>query len=884
MPAPELNLSPEQFAAAFPFHFALDDQLRVLQTGAVLRRLCPLLMEGATLDGHFKVQRPVLKRLDYEAIHLHEKSLFVLQHLTGPLRLRGQFVIQDRRLVFLGSPWVAEMADISRLGLSLSDFAVHDPVVDLLFLLQTKNKSLDDGKVLAQRLLASQQRLAEAQELAKLGSWVLDPETGRLELSEEARRIYGFTSTVEIPTLARLMALVPVVQRAGLHETIQKALESEVPIEFEHRVISRDGAERWIHVTLQGSVQYGVTTVRAAVRDETTNKKSALRLALAHDIAQELAADAEPESATTFVLSSIGAQMDWAAALCWGVDADSRVRCLGAWAAADDALSHAFIAAMRVFSGPRPDVTLDAAWASGNPLWRVIHVPDAIDARDQVAARCGLNAAVLIPVVAGAQLVALEFLSRVPIAIDREIEGFMRSIASQLAQYLRRKQAEAALRHAAHHDELTGLASRALLQEHLAQALQRAARSNTKVAVLFMDLDRFKSINDSLGHSAGDVLLRACANRLRESVRQSDTVARFGGDEFVLVFEGLHDTQDVIAPLAKVTSLFAVPFVVKGGELPATASIGISVFPDDGQDVETLLMNADAAMYRAKGLGPGNHHFFSSQMSAQGRQQLMLESSLPRAMERDELFLLYQPKLDLTTGHVTGVEALMRWRHPSMGLVSPLQFIPVAEDIGLIDSMGHWALEVACRDARTWNDQGHPIQVSVNLSARQLDRPGLAEEVAQVIAKAGLPPAKLELEITESGVMRNPAQAALRLRELRHLGVSLAIDDFGTGYSSLSYLRNFPLGTLKIDRSFVKDLLIDEDASALTAGIIALARSLRLKVVAEGVETLEQLGYLRANGCDEIQGYYFSKPITADEMSRFLEQDLSKYLTSSVAA
>ena len=884
MSAIELNLSPRQFAAAFPFHVAFDEQLRVLQTGSVLRRLCPELIEGAGLGEHFMVQRPLLKRLDFDAIHLHEKSLFVLQHRAGPLRLRGQFVVQDRRLVFLGSPWVSEMVDMNRLGLSLSDFAVHDPVVDLLFLLQTKNKSLDDGKLLSQRLRASQQRLAEAQELAKLGSWVLDPDTGQIDCSDEARRIYGFTATTENPTLARLMALVPAVQRAGLHEAVLRATQGDAPLELEHRVNARDGADRWVHVTLQGSVQNGVTTVRAAVRDETTNKKSALRLALAHDVAQELAADVEPESAMAFILSSIGARMDWAAAVCWGVDADSQVRCLGAWAASDDAPSREFSAAMRVFCGPRPDGNLDAAWAAGNPLWRVIHGADASQARDQIAARCGLHAAVVIPVVAGAQLVALEFFSQAPIAIDREIEGFMRSIASQLAQYLRRKQAEAALRHSAHHDELTGLASRALLQEQLAQALQRATRSKTKVAVMFMDLDRFKSINDSLGHSAGDVLLRACANRLREGVRLSDTVARFGGDEFVLVLEGLDNAADVIAPLAKVVSLFSRPFEVKGRELPTTASIGISLFPDDGQDVETLLMNADAAMYRAKGMGPGNHHFYSSQMNAQGQQQLALESCLPRALERDELFLVYQPKLDLATGLVTGVEALMRWRHPTMGLVSPLQFIPIAEEIGLIDSMGHWALEVACRDARKWKDQGHPIQVSVNLSARQLNRPLLAEEVAQAIASAGLLPAQLELEITESGVMHNPAQAALRLRELRDLGVSLAIDDFGTGYSSLSYLRNFPLSTLKIDRSFIKDLPADEAAAALTAGIIALARRLRMKVVAEGVETLEQLGYLRANGCDEIQGYYLSKPITADEMSRFLKRDLRNFVTPTEAA
>ena len=874
MSAAALNLSPLQFAAAFPFHIAFDDQLRVLQTGSVLSRLCPGLSEGTTLGEQFIVERPVLQRMDFDAISRHDKSLFMLQHREGSLRLRGQFVAQDRQLFFLGSPWVAEMADVSRFGLSLSDFAVHDPVVDLLFLLQAKNKALGDGQVLSQRLRASQQRLAEAQQLAKLGSWVLDPHTGAIECSDEARRIYGFDGTAVSPTLARLLELIPETQRVGLRGAVERAEQGDASVEFEHRVHAPDGTDRWVHVNLQRSVNSGVATVRAAVRDETTNKKSALRLALAHDVARELAADVEPESAVAFILSSIGAELGWPAGVCWVAGDDAQVRCLGAWAEANDAASQEFVAAMRVFSGPRQGGHLDVAWAAGNPLWRAIPDADAPEGPDRVAGRCGLQAAVVIPVIAGTQLVALEFFSRLPIGADREVEGLMRSVGSQLAQYLRRKQAESALRYAANHDALTGLASRPLLHERLAHAILRAAREDTKVAVLFMDLNRFKHVNDSLGHSAGDLLLRACADRLRAGVRESDTVARFGGDEFVLVLEGLNNTGDVLKPLTTVLGLFSLPFELNGRELPTTASIGVSVFPDDGNDAEALLMNADAAMYRAKEKGPGNHHFYSAQMNVQSQQRLALESYLPRALERNELFLVYQPKLNLATGQVTGVEALMRWRHPSLGLVSPLQFIPVAEDTGLIDSFGHWALQVACRDARTWQDQGHPVQVSVNLAARQLDRPRLAEEVAGVIADAGLAPAQLELEITESGVMRNPAQAALRLRELRDLGVSLAIDDFGTGYSSLSYLRTFPLSTLKIDRSFIKDLPADEDAANLTAGIIALAHRLRMKVVAEGVETLEQMSYLSAHRCDEVQGYYLSKPIAADEMSRFLERDL----------
>ena len=884
MSDPALNLSAPQFAAAFPFHIVLDEHLRVLQAGSVLARLCPGLVEGSRLDERFAIQRPDLRRPDFDSIVRNERTLFVLQHREGPLRLRGQFVVQGRLLFFLGSPWVAAMDDVARTGLSLSDFAIHDPVVDLLFLLQTKNKSLDDGQVLSQRLRASQQRLAEAQELAKLGSWVLDSSTGEIDCSDEARRIYGFTATTISPTLDRLAGLVPAGQRTALLQAVDQASLSDAPVVFEHRVHASDGNDRWVHLTLQRAVVNAVTTVRAAVRDETTNKEATLRLELAHDVARELAADVEPESAVAFILSAIGAQLGWRAAVCWVAGDDSRVRCLGAWAAAEEPAALEFAAEMRVFNGPRPDMNLDAAWGTGSPLWRVVQATDAAGVRDRAAVRCGLHAAAVIPVIAGTQLVALEFFNHAPSGFDREVEGFMRSIGSQLAQYLLRKQAEAAMRHAANHDALTGLASRSLLHERLAHAIQHAARRQTKVAVLFMDLDRFKHINDSLGHSAGDILLRACADRLRLCVRECDTLARFGGDEFVVVLEDIVDANDVVAPLSKVLGLFGLPFDVKGRELPTTASIGISMYPDDGQDVESLLMNADAAMYRAKETGPGNHHFYSAQMKAQVQQQLALETCLPRALERGELFLVYQPKLDLATGRITGVEALMRWRHPSMGLVSPLQFIPIAEDTGLIDSFGHWALQVACQDARTWQDMGHPIQVSVNLSARQLNRPRLAAEISGVLEDARLHPSQLELEITESCVMHNPVQAALRLQALRDLGVSLAIDDFGTGYSSLSYLRTFPLGTLKIDRSFIKDLPADEDAAALTAGIIALAHRLRMKVVAEGVETVEQLGYLRGNGCDEIQGYYLSMPITADEMSRFLDRDLRNFVTPTVAA
>jgi len=883
-----LNLCAEAFAAAFPFHLAVDEDLRVLQVGAVLARLCPGMVVGCELGAHFVIRRPVLQRVDIALIRQHATSLFVIDQRDGPLCLRGQIVVQGPLTFFLGSPWVSEMADVVRIGLSFNDFAVHDPVVDLLFLLQTKNKALSDAQELSSRLRSSQQRLAQAQSLAKLGSWVLDPRTGNVEYSEEAGRIYGIDAMDAAPTLESLLARMPEDQRAGLRDAIVRAERTNAPVEFEHRVHAADGSDRWVHVNLQRAIEGGVSIVRAAARDETTRKNSALRLELAHNIAQQLATDIEPERAAAYVLSSIGAQLGWHAAVCWGLDESGQAGCLSRWSATGDKVAQDYIQALggccELWPGAPHDGAPSSVDISWRISWRTMPAPDSARARDRVAARHGMRSAVVVPVIAGAHRMALEFFSRAPMLIDGEVEGFLRSIARQLAQYLRRQQAESTLRHSACHDSLTGLANRTLLQERLLHAIQRAAREGKHVAVLFLDLDRFKHINDGLGHSAGDMVLRTCADRLRESVRKNDTVARFGGDEFVVVLEGLNSTADILAPLTLVMSRFRLPFSVNGRELSTAASIGISVYPENGRDAETLLMNADAAMYRAKEQGPGRYCFYSASMNAQGQERLSLESSLPRALERGELFLVYQPKMEIQTGAIIGVEALMRWRHPALGLISPLQFIPIAEEMGLIDSFGHWSLEVACRDARRWQDLGRPLQVSVNLSARQLDRPQLADEVAQVLADAGLPSACLELEITESGVMRNPAQAATRLRELRDLGVSLAIDDFGTGYSSLSYLRSFPLSTLKIDRSFINDLPADEDASALTAGTIALAHRLRMKVVAEGVETLEQLAFLRANGCDEIQGYFLSKPITAEEIDQFLARDVRHLVTPTAAA
>jgi diguanylate cyclase (GGDEF)-like protein len=416
-----------------------------------------------------------------------------------------------------------------------------------------------------------------------------------------------------------------------------------------------------------------------------------------------------------------------------------------------------------------------------------------------------------------------------------------------------------------------------MFNERLRHALNQSTRYNRGLAVMFIDIDRFKVVNDSLGHSAGDRLLQDCAKRLTECLRESDIVARLGGDEFVVMIENFTGPRDAIAVAQKVLVGLNQPFFVDDQEFLMSASIGISTFPDDGADVETLVKNADIAMYRAKDQGRNNYQFYSAQMNKHTFERLAMESSLRRAVERNEFLLHYQPKLDLRTGAIAGVEALVRWKHPDWGMVSPAQFIPLAEETGLIVQIGEWVLKTACEQSRQWRDQGIPgVRVAVNLSARQFAQESLLQGVAKIIAESGLTPECLELEITESMVMQNAEHATETLQKLKAMGVSLAIDDFGTGYSSLAYLKRFPIDCVKIDRSFIKDIPVDADDMAITKGVIALGHSLRLKVVAEGVETKEQQEFLQANDCDEMQGFLFSKPLPAEEVTTLLKNHVQK--------
>jgi diguanylate cyclase (GGDEF)-like protein/PAS domain S-box-containing protein len=429
-----------------------------------------------------------------------------------------------------------------------------------------------------------------------------------------------------------------------------------------------------------------------------------------------------------------------------------------------------------------------------------------------------------------------------------------------------RKAAEERVQYLAYYDALTGLPNRTLLQDRLAKALASARRRKDKVALLFLDLDRFKDINDSLGHSVGDLFLQQVGERLKKWGREHDTVARLGGDEFLIMVTEVKDASDAAIAGERLMDAMTAEFVVQGHLLSINCSLGISVFPEHGSDGETLIKNADAAMYSAKDNGRNNFRFFTEEMNARVVERLTLESSLRFALEKKQLFLVYQPQMDIATGRITGMEALLRWRHPNLGLVPPDKFIRIAENSGLIVPIGEWVLRTACRQARKWQDEGLPaVSVAVNVSAVQFRQERFCELIGRVLRETGLAPQYLELELTESLLLANAEVMLSVVQELKTMGLTLAIDDFGTGYSSFSYLRQFPVNKFKIDRSFIRDVAVNPDDAAITAAIISMAKSLRLKVIAEGVETEEQISFLRTHQCDEIQGYYFSKPLSPEQ-------------------
>ena len=465
------------------------------------------------------------------------------------------------------------------------------------------------------------------------------------------------------------------------------------------------------------------------------------------------------------------------------------------------------------------------------------------------------------------------FWNELYVAPVKDSSGRVSHFVTALYDITEMKSYEAELEHQARHDTLTGLANRNVLSDRLSQAIVYGELYGHRVWVLFVDLDRFKFVNDTLGHNAGDLLLKEVAGRLKAFTREADTIARLGSDEFVLILPERLDEELSVGLIQGMMDAIARPLQIEGYDFFLSCSIGVAVYPNDGEDPESLLKHADIAMYRAKEMGNNNYQFYTAAMNERALERLRIEGDLRNAMERKELLLYYQPQVDLRTGRMVGMEALIRWKHPQLGMISPTRFIDLAEETGLIVQMGAWVMHTACEQNKAWQRMGLGyLRMSVNLSTRQFFQQNLVQQVAKVLEETGMAPHYLEIELTESLVMTDVELAVGILNDLKSIGVQLSIDDFGTGYSSLAYLKSFPIDALKIDQSFVRDITVDQDDAAIVASIISLAHNLRLQVIAEGVETQEQLSYLQRHRCDEMQGFYFSEPVSADDIEVILRE------------
>jgi diguanylate cyclase (GGDEF)-like protein/PAS domain S-box-containing protein len=525
-----------------------------------------------------------------------------------------------------------------------------------------------------------------------------------------------------------------------------------------------------------------------------------------------------------------------------------------------------------IYAGPSYQSEFGKLIRSGDPYFDIVHADDR--ERLQVAFQ---------QLASNAAHGRLQYRVAMPDRGERQLESetsLIRNGAGEVMQVVmvsrditERKEMEAYILHQSFHDALTGLPNRLLLEDRMKQATAHVGRQNAPVAVLFIDLDRFKDINDTLGHAAGDRLLQEVAERLGQCVREGDTVARLSGDEFVVLLVGMQDVEDAALVADKIVRTVTEPCHIGGRELRVSPSIGIALFPEDGQNMDQLLRNADTAMYHAKQEGLGQFSFFTSHMNEAANRRLAVGGALQRAIAQDEFVLHYQPKVSASTGLICGFEALIRWPQADGKWIPPSQFIPIAEETGRIEPIGQWALQEAARQIQRWQAEGAGCcPIAVNVSARQFRQESVAQALQTVLLETGIPPAMLEAELTESAVMFDPAKAIQALHKIRDLGVPISIDDFGTGYSSLAYLKRFPLDKLKIDAAFVRDIATDPDDAAIVIAIITLAHNLNLTVIAEGVETEDQMAFLIDNGCDELQGHYFSMPVPTDEALALLKR------------
>jgi diguanylate cyclase (GGDEF)-like protein/PAS domain S-box-containing protein len=666
--------------------------------------------------------------------------------------------------------------------------------------------------------------------------------------------------------------------RDRIREVFRETIATGAGKRTEFRFVLHDGSMRYIESESRGirDASGKVSKVVLVSRDVSERKRAEQRERMEHAVTRVLAESDTLADAFPRIIQAICETLNWDCGARWSLDErEKAIVRMEKWSIPDKAIAEFAERASEITLEPALRGLVRQVWVSGTPHW----IPDVGNeesfTRARSAAKAGLHGAFAFPILAGnVTLGVLEFFSREIRNPDPSLLQMVRVIGSQIGQFMARKQAEENLLYVATHDTLTGLPNRYMFNQRFAHALNNAERYRKTMALLFLDLDRFKFINDTLGHPFGDRLLVEVASRLRMCLRESDTIARFGGDEFVALIEDYAEPGDVVSVAQKILHALRWPFLLEGETCHISASIGITLYPNDGDDLSTLLKNADIAAYRTKEQGKNNYLFYSEDMNHHLSARIAKETKLKGALERSEFVLHYEPKVEINSGRITGMEALIRWQHPELGLLPPVDFIGHAETSGLIVPIGAWVLRTACANSqKLQNRLAAPLTVSVNLSARQFEDKHLLREIERALKESSLKPGSLELEITESMVMRDIQSSKKILEGIKSMGIRLAIDDFGTGYSSLVSIKRFPFDCIKIDRSFIKDIPHDPDDVAITQAIIAMAHSLRLKVIAEGVETREQLDFLTELGCHEFQGYYFKKPQPADELSRLLREN-----------
>jgi len=697
-----------------------------------------------------------------------------------------------------------------------------------------------------------------------------------IEFNPAAERTFGYPREHAIGTELADLVVPPALREAHRHG-LERYLATREPTVMDRRLeltaMRFDGAEFPVELTITRIGRTEPPMFTGYVRDISARVRAERETAVQHAVSRALADATTVENAIPSLLEALGQSMGWELGGFWLVDEDAGIaRCDSQWQreTIDAEEFRDLTTRLEIGKGVGP---VGTAWRSGEPVVTETMADIGSFARSEVVARQGLRGGLWIPIRSGTQVLGVvEFYSREPHRLDDALLRTVSTVGTQIGEFFRRRRAEEKLAYRALHDDLTGLPNRALLLDRLGHALERGRRQDSTVAVLALDIDHFKDVNDRLGHDAGDELLVRIAARLTHAVRSADTVARltagtvarFGGDEFVVLCEDVPAEEVAIRLAERLGEEVARPVAAGGNELEVTASVGIAVAAaGTAGSAESLVRDADAAMYRAKELGRSRYETFDLAMRSRALDRLALEAELRHAIEHGELRLHYQPIVALADGGVSGVEALVRWEHPERGLVPPGDFIPLAEQSGLIVELGRWVLEQACRQAAAWPG----VRMAVNLSTRQLGDRRLVADVTEALERTGLEPGRLTLEVTETLIMERLEASIELLEELKALGVRLSLDDFGTGYSSLSYLERLPLDALKLDRSFVSGLGPDETEPAIVAAVIEMGRALGMTVIAEGVETEQQAARLRALGCVYAQGFHFARPLPADAVT-----------------